>query len=82
MKLPAGKTLVLGVVEHATDLAKPPARVIETLQNCAKLIDMENLQAGTDSGIGSRVGHEDVVRARLKAMADGAALATKRSKRR
>jgi 5-methyltetrahydropteroyltriglutamate--homocysteine methyltransferase len=77
-KLPAGKIIVPGVVGHATDLVEHPELVAERLLNYARLVGMENIQAGTDCGIGSRVGHEEVVWAKLKAMADGAALATQR----
>lgn len=81
LRLPAGKILVPGVVGHATDLVEHPELVAERLMNYARLVGMENIQAGTDCGIGSRVGHEEVVWAKLEAMADGAAIATKRLKR-
>ena len=81
VKLPEGKILVPGVVGHATDLVEHPELVAERLMNYARLVGMENIQAGTDCGIGSRVGHEEVVWAKLKAMADGAAIATQRLKR-
>ena len=45
-----------------------------------KLVGMENIQGGTDCGIGSRVGHPEVVWAKLSAMAEGAAIATKKLK--
>jgi 5-methyltetrahydropteroyltriglutamate--homocysteine methyltransferase len=41
---------------------------------------MENVQAGTDCGIGSRVGHEEVAWAKLQAMAEGCRIAAKRMK--
>ena len=80
VKLPDGKIIVPGVVGHATDLVEHPELVAERLVNFASLVGMENVHAGTDCGIGSRVGHEEVVWAKLKAMADGAAIATKRLK--
>jgi len=43
----------------------------------AKLVGRECVQAGTDCGIGSRVGHEEIVWAKLKALAEGARLASK-----
>ena len=46
--------------------------------NYAKLVGRENVQGGTDCGIGSRVGHEEVVWAKLKAMSEGAAIASKK----
>ena len=76
VKIPDGKILVPGVVSHATDLVEHPGLVAERLVNFAGVVGRENLQAGTDCGIGSRVGHEDVVWAKLQAMADGAALAS------
>jgi 5-methyltetrahydropteroyltriglutamate--homocysteine methyltransferase len=82
LKVPEGKILVPGVVGHHTDLVEHPELVAQRLMNYARLVGMENIQAGTDCGIGSRVGHEEVVWAKLKAMADGAAIATKRLKRR
>lgn len=80
VKLPAGKIIVPGVVGHATDLVEHPELVAERLINFAKLVGMENVQAGTDCGIGSRVGHEEIVWAKLKAMSDGAEIATKKLK--
>jgi 5-methyltetrahydropteroyltriglutamate--homocysteine methyltransferase len=41
---------------------------------------MENVHAGTDCGIGSRVGHEEIVWAKLSAMAEGCRIAGKRMK--
>lgn len=79
-KLPAGKIIVPGVVGHFTDLVEHPELVAERLINYAKLVGMENVHAGTDCGIGSRVGHEEIVWAKLQAMAEGAQIASKRLK--
>jgi len=81
-RLPAGKIIVPGVVGHYTDLVEHPELVAERLVNFARLVGMENVHAGTDCGIGSRVGHEEVAWAKLKAMADGARIATQRLKKR
>jgi 5-methyltetrahydropteroyltriglutamate--homocysteine methyltransferase len=70
--------LVPGVISHATDLVEAPGLVAERLVNFASVVGKENLQAGTDCGIGSRVGHEEIVWAKLQAMAAGCELATKR----
>jgi 5-methyltetrahydropteroyltriglutamate--homocysteine methyltransferase len=78
VKLPEGKILVPGVVSHATDLVEHPGLVAERLVNYASVVGRENVQGGTDCGIGSRVGHEEVAWAKLEALAAGAALATKR----
>lgn len=76
VKLPEGKILVPGVISHATDLVEAPGLVAERLVNYASVVGRENLQAGTDCGIGSRVGHEEIVWAKLRAMAQGCALAS------
>ncbi len=78
VKLPAGKMLMPGVVAHATDLVEHPEVVAERIVNYAKIVGRENVQTGTDCGIGSRVGHEEVVWAKLRTMSAGAALASKR----
>jgi 5-methyltetrahydropteroyltriglutamate--homocysteine methyltransferase len=76
VKLPEGKILVPGVISHATDLVEAPGLVAERLVNYASVVGRENVQAGTDCGIGSRVGHEEIVWAKLRAMAAGCALAS------
>ena len=78
IKLPDGKILVPGVISHATDLVEAPGLVAERLVNYASVVGRENLQAGTDCGIGSRVGHEEIVWAKLRAMAQGCELASDR----
>jgi 5-methyltetrahydropteroyltriglutamate--homocysteine methyltransferase len=78
VKLPDGKMLMPGVISHATDLVEHPELIAERLVNYAKLVGRENVQTGTDCGIGSRVGHEEIVWAKLKAMAEGARIASKR----
>jgi 5-methyltetrahydropteroyltriglutamate--homocysteine methyltransferase len=78
VKLPEGRILVPGVVSHATDLVEHPGLVAERLVNYASVVGRENVQGGTDCGIGSRVGHPEIAWAKLEALADGAALATKR----
>jgi 5-methyltetrahydropteroyltriglutamate--homocysteine methyltransferase len=80
VKLPEGKIIVPGVVGHYTDLVEHPELVAERLCNFARLVGMENVHAGTDCGIGSRVGHEEIVWAKLKAMSEGCRIAGKRMK--
>ena len=77
VRLPDGKILVPGVISHATDLVEAPGLVAERLVNYASVVGKENLQAGTDCGIGSRVGHEEIVWAKLRALAQGCELASK-----
>jgi 5-methyltetrahydropteroyltriglutamate--homocysteine methyltransferase len=77
VRLPDGKILMPGVVGHATDLVEHPEMVAQRLVRYAKIVGRENVQAGTDCGIGSRVGHEEIVWAKLKALGEGARLASK-----
>jgi 5-methyltetrahydropteroyltriglutamate--homocysteine methyltransferase len=81
LKLPEGKIIVPGVIAHATDLVEHPELVAERLCNFASLVGLENVHAGTDCGIGSRVGHEEIVWAKLKAMGEGAKIAYDRMKK-
>ena len=78
VKLPEGKMLMPGVISHATDLVEHPELIAERIVNYANLVGRENVQTGTDCGIGSRVGHEEVVWAKLRTMAEGARLASAR----
>ncbi len=82
VKLPEGKILMPGVIAHATDLVEHPELVAERLMRYARIVGRENVVAGTDCGIGSRVGHEEIVWAKLAAMAEGARLASQRLWRR
>ena len=78
VKLPEGRIIGPGVVAHATDLVEHPEVVAERLVNYARLVGRENVQTNTDCGIGSRVGHEEVVWAKLRTMAEGARIASER----
>ena len=75
-RLPAyaaeGKILMPGLISHATDLVEHPDLIKERLLNYASVVGKEYVQPGTDCGIGSRVGHEEVVWAKLAAMGEGA----------
>ena len=76
-KLPAGATLVPGVVGHCTDFIEHPDLVAERLVRYARLVGRENVLAGTDCGIGTRVGHPSICWAKFEALAEGARRATK-----
>ena len=77
VKLPEGKVLIPGVVGHSSDFIEHPQLVAERLIKYARLVGRENVIAGTDCGLGERVGHPSIVWAKLEALAEGAALATK-----
>jgi 5-methyltetrahydropteroyltriglutamate--homocysteine methyltransferase len=76
VKLPSGKILIPGVVTHSTDVVEHPELVSQRLQRYARRVGKENLIAGTDCGFGGR-SHPQIAWAKLRALADGAALASK-----
>src|SRR4029077_14041751 len=71
-KLPDGATLVPGVVGHCSDFIEHPDLVAERLVRYARLVGRENVLAGTDCGLGTRVGHPSICWAKLEALAEGA----------
>jgi 5-methyltetrahydropteroyltriglutamate--homocysteine methyltransferase len=77
VKLPEGATLVPGVVGHCTDFIEHPDLIAERLVRYANLVGRENVLAGTDCGLGTRVGHSSICWAKFEAMAEGARRATK-----
>jgi 5-methyltetrahydropteroyltriglutamate--homocysteine methyltransferase len=77
VKLPQDAVLIPGVVGHCTDFIEHPELVAQRLVRYARLVGRENVMAGTDCGIGSRVSHPKIAWAKLKAISDGARLATK-----
>ena len=54
-----------------------PEVVADRIERYAKAVGRENVIASTDCGLGGRV-HPQIAWAKLKALSDGAALATKR----
>ena len=77
VKLPEGATLIPGVVGHCTDFIEHPDLIAERLVRYARLVGRENVLAGTDCGIGTRVGHPSICWAKFEALAEGARRATK-----
>ncbi len=77
VKLPEGKALIPGVVGHYSDFIEHPEAIAERLVKYAKVVGRENVMAGTDCGLGTRVGHPKITWAKFEAMAEGARLATK-----
>jgi 5-methyltetrahydropteroyltriglutamate--homocysteine methyltransferase len=76
VKLPEGKILAPGVVSHATTLIEHPELVSLRIQRFAKIVGRENVVASTDCGLGLRC-HPQIAWAKLKALSDGAALASR-----
>jgi 5-methyltetrahydropteroyltriglutamate--homocysteine methyltransferase len=77
VKLPEGKTLMPGVVGHASDFVEHPELVAERLDKYARLVGRNNVIAGTDCGLGTRVGHPKIAWAKFEAMSEGTRIASK-----
>ncbi|HXS39157.1 MAG TPA: cobalamin-independent methionine synthase II family protein [Stellaceae bacterium] len=81
VKLAPGQALMPGVISHATNIVEHPELVAERLTRFAEIVGKENVIAGTDCGfsqspLAGRV-HRTIMWAKLKALSDGAALATR-----
>jgi 5-methyltetrahydropteroyltriglutamate--homocysteine methyltransferase len=80
VKLPEGKILIPGVIAHTTNTVEHPELVKERIMRYARLVGRENVIAGVDCGFAqgaftARV-HPTIAWAKLKALAEGAALAS------
>ena len=80
-KLPDGKILIPGVISHSTVLVEHPELVAERIARFADIVGRENVIAGADCGFatfaGSKEIHPSIVWAKLQALRDGAALASR-----
>jgi 5-methyltetrahydropteroyltriglutamate--homocysteine methyltransferase len=82
VELPPGKRLMPGVIGHATNVVEHPELVAERLVRLAGLVGRENVVAGTDCGFAQgplvRRVHPTIQWAKLRALAEGAQLASRR----
>ena len=76
VKLPDDKLILPGVVSHATNVVEHPELVADRIGRFAHLVGRERVIAATDCGLGGRV-PADIAWAKLDALAQGAALASK-----
>ena len=76
IKLPDDKLILPGVVSHATNVVEHPELVAERILRFANLVGRERVIASTDCGLGGRV-HPQIAWAKLEALAQGAALASR-----
>src|SRR2546422_965965 len=76
VKLPDGKLILPGIVSHATNVVEHPELVAERITKFANAVGKERVIASTDCGLGGRV-HPQIAWAKLEALAQGAALATR-----
>jgi 5-methyltetrahydropteroyltriglutamate--homocysteine methyltransferase len=76
VKLPDGKVILPGVVSHATNVVEHPELVAQRILRFSKSVGRERVIASTDCGLGGRV-HPAIAWAKLAALAQGAALASR-----
>jgi 5-methyltetrahydropteroyltriglutamate--homocysteine methyltransferase len=76
VKLPSSKLILPGIVSHATNVVEHPELVADRILRFANLVGRERVIAATDCGLGGRV-HADIAWAKLDALVQGAALASK-----
>jgi 5-methyltetrahydropteroyltriglutamate--homocysteine methyltransferase len=81
LKLPDGKIILPGVIDTKTHVVENPQAVAHRIMQFANLVGQENVVASTDCGFMTFVGlggvHPYCVWLKLKALADGAAIATR-----
>lgn len=77
-RLPKDTKLIPGVVGHCTDFIEHPELIAQRLERYGRLVGLENLMAGTDCGLGNRVGTPLIAWAKLASLVEGAHLATKK----
>ena len=81
VKLPDGKMLIPGVLESKANFIEHPELIAQRIRRYADLVGRENVMAGSDCGYGTWVGQAavdpDVVWAKLAALTEGAAIASR-----
>jgi 5-methyltetrahydropteroyltriglutamate--homocysteine methyltransferase len=82
VKLPEGKTLIPGVISHNTNAVEHPELVAQRIATFARLVGRENVIAGADCGFAQgaayRRVHPSIMWAKLRALAEGARIASAR----
>jgi 5-methyltetrahydropteroyltriglutamate--homocysteine methyltransferase len=77
VKLPQHKSILPGVVSHATNVVEHPELVSQRILRFANIVGRERVIASTDCGMGGRI-HSDIAWAKFEALAEGARLASKK----
>ena len=81
MKLPEGKVIIPGVLDSTTNFIEHPDLVAQRIVRYGKLVGPENVMAGSDCGFATFASYltvePDITWAKLHAMVEGAALASK-----
>jgi 5-methyltetrahydropteroyltriglutamate--homocysteine methyltransferase len=83
MRIPDDKILIPGVIDSTTNFVEHPRLVAQRIGRYAEVIGRERLIAGVDCGFGTAVRTEpmvadSIVWAKLRALSEGAAIASKR----
>jgi 5-methyltetrahydropteroyltriglutamate--homocysteine methyltransferase len=76
MALLAGKEIMVGVIDVASDTVETAEEVADTIGRALKFVHKDKLFACTNCGMAPM--DRDIARAKLKALVDGAAIARKR----
>jgi 5-methyltetrahydropteroyltriglutamate--homocysteine methyltransferase len=77
-RIPDGTIVIPGVVGHDSDFIEHPQLVADRIERYAGIVGRENVVAGTDCGLGPRVGHARIAWAKFESLVEGARIATKR----
>jgi 5-methyltetrahydropteroyltriglutamate--homocysteine methyltransferase len=81
-KLPDDKILIPGVIDSSCNFVEHPELVAQRITRYADLVGRERVLAGTDCGFGTFAGfgavHPAICWAKMRTLAEGAALATKK----
>lgn len=81
-KIPDDKILIPGVLDSTTNFIEHPELVAQRIERFANIVGKERVMAGTDCGFSTFAGFgsvdEDIVYAKLAAMAEGAKIASQR----
>ncbi len=81
-KIPSDKVLIPGVIDSCTNYVEHPELVAQRIGQFADIVGRERVIAGVDCGFGTFAGvgkiDPDIAFKKLGALAEGAALASKR----
>jgi 5-methyltetrahydropteroyltriglutamate--homocysteine methyltransferase len=82
-RLPAGMKLIVGAIDSTTNYVEHPEVVADRIERAARAVgDPRRVMAGTDCGFDTSAGFgmvaDDIVWEKLRALSDGAAIASRR----
>ena len=81
-RIPDDKVLIPGVLDSTSNFVEHPELVAQRIETFAAIVGRERVLAGSDCGFGTFAGYgkmdPDIIFRKLEAMAEGAAIASKR----